>query len=205
MSKEKRILTEWGYLPFDSNLKAALKQKEEEDAAEGEKAFTKVESLANDLRVKMKTKQYNESQLLKAFNERIKPSIIRYIKYTNRPAMLKEADEYADDLWEQITAETISPIKENEEEYTDDVEAEPSGYKIYEDDEVEVFEEIKPKKPIKVTPSVFKKIPAPKPSPFVFQPPPMPTKEEEYEYQRERNALARIKVFEGHKNVKSVF
>lgn len=99
-----------------------------------------------------------------------------------------------------------SPFKEDEEEYTDDVEAELPGYKLtYEDDKVQMFEETVKPKPIKLTPSVFKRIPAPKPSSSVFQPPPMPTKEEEYEYQRENNALARIRVFEGHKNVKSVF
>ena len=50
-------------------------------------------------------------------------------------------------------SEPIEPFKEDEEEYMDDVEAEPPGYKLtYEDDEVQVFEEpVKPKpKPTKL-------------------------------------------------------
>jgi hypothetical protein len=92
------------------------------------------------------------------------------------------------------------------EEDQDDVEAEPRGYRL-----VDSNEETAPKKPIKLTPSVFKNprplkpTPSLKQSPSVFQPPPMPTKEEEYEAQRERNALARITIFEGHKKIDSVF
>jgi hypothetical protein len=98
------------------------------------------------------------------------------------------------------------------EEDQDDVEAEPRGYRLVDsNEEYETYEETAPKKPIKLTPSVFKNprplklTPSLKQSPSVFQPPPMPTKEEEYEAQRERNALARIRVFEGHTPVKSVF
>lgn len=49
-------------------------------------------------------------------------------------------------------SEPIEPFKEDEEEYTDDVEAEPPGYKLtYEDDEVQVFEE-----PVKLKPKPTK-------------------------------------------------
>jgi hypothetical protein len=100
----------------------------------------------------------------------------------------------------------IEPFKEEEEEYQDDVEDEPPGYKLVEThDDYDVYEDIAPKKPIKLTPPVFKNIRPLNFIPSVFQPPPMPTKEEIYEAQRENNALARIRVFEGHKKIDSVF